>query len=205
VLCLGDLTAARHVARWASATNPIHCVRRTLPRGSSYNVRVTRDDLVARRLKYMERQIQLDKSAVNVQFVGLAPEARGPLNRHGLSKLPIGQLEVKNWSVLDLGEVPDISLDAWKAEVGGLVDNPFRLAWEQFLALPQVDDVSDFHCVTTGAGSTQPLAGRPVSRDRRARRPARARALRALHRLRLRARHLHPVHRQRAAQLRRRR
>jgi hypothetical protein len=93
-LCLGDLTAARHVARCTSATNPIHCVRRTLPRGSScgspYNVRVTRDDLVARRLKYIQRQIQLDKSAVNVQFVGLAPEGRGPLNRQGLSKLPVG-------------------------------------------------------------------------------------------------------------------
>src|SRR5260370_24848488 len=42
-----------------------------------------------------------------------------------------------------------MSFDAWKLEVGGLVDIPFRLAWEQFLALPQVDDVSDFHCVTT--------------------------------------------------------
>jgi len=69
---------------------------------------VTRDDLVARRLKYIQRQIQLDKSAVNVQFVGLAPEGRGPLNRQGLSKLPVGQHEVKNWPVLDLGEVPDI-------------------------------------------------------------------------------------------------
>jgi DMSO/TMAO reductase YedYZ molybdopterin-dependent catalytic subunit len=128
-------------------------VRRTLPRGSScgssYNVRVTRDDLVARRLSYIQRQIQLDKRAVNVQFVGLAPRGRGPLNRHGLPQLPVGQHQVKNWPVLDLGEVPDVSLDAWKLEVGGLVDNPFRLAWEQFLALPQVDDVSDFHCVTT--------------------------------------------------------
>lgn len=71
VLCFGDLGAARHVARGASATNHIHCVRRTLPRGSPcgspYNVRVTRDDFVACRLKYMQRRIQLDNPyTVNV-------------------------------------------------------------------------------------------------------------------------------------------
>jgi hypothetical protein len=53
-------------------------------------------------LKHIRRQIQLDKSAVNVQFIGLAPEGRCPLNRHRPSKPPIGQHEVKNWPVLDL-------------------------------------------------------------------------------------------------------
>ena len=33
--------------------------------------------------------------------------------------------------------------------MAGDVENPFTLTWDQFLALPQVDDVSDFHCVTT--------------------------------------------------------
>jgi DMSO/TMAO reductase YedYZ molybdopterin-dependent catalytic subunit len=32
--------------------------------------------------------------------------------------------------------------------VGGLVEHPVTLDWQAFLALPQVDDVSDFHCVT---------------------------------------------------------
>ncbi len=40
-------------------------------------------------------------------------------------------------------------LDQWKLEVAGLVDHPFTLGWEEFLALPQVETVSDFHCVTT--------------------------------------------------------
>ena len=66
-----------------------------------------------------------------------------------MPQLPVGQHEVKNWPVLDLGEQPEIALDSWKLEVGGLVENPFTLTWEQFLALPQADDVSDFHCVTT--------------------------------------------------------
>jgi DMSO/TMAO reductase YedYZ molybdopterin-dependent catalytic subunit len=110
---------------------------------------VSTDDLVARRQKYIERQIELDKSAVNVEFVGRTPRGTGPSNRHGMPKLPIGQHEVKNWPVLDLGEQPNIPLDQWKLEIGGLVDNPLTLSWNDFLALPQVDDVSDFHCVTT--------------------------------------------------------
>jgi DMSO/TMAO reductase YedYZ molybdopterin-dependent catalytic subunit len=110
---------------------------------------VTKDDLVARREKYIQRQITLDTSAVDVEFEGRAPQGNGPANRHGMPKLPVGQHEVKNWPVLDLGEQPDVSLDTWKLEVGGLVENPFTLNWERFLALPQVDDVSDFHCVTT--------------------------------------------------------
>jgi DMSO/TMAO reductase YedYZ molybdopterin-dependent catalytic subunit len=109
----------------------------------------SKDDLVARRQKYIERQIRLDKGAVNVRFHGQPPQGRGPANRDGMPKLPVGQHEVKNWPVLDLGEQPDISHDQWKLEVGGLVENPVTLTWDQFIALPQADDVSDFHCVTT--------------------------------------------------------
>jgi DMSO/TMAO reductase YedYZ molybdopterin-dependent catalytic subunit len=107
------------------------------------------DDLVARREKYIRRQIELDKSAVNVEFAGRAPQGSGPRNRHGMPKLPVGQHEVKNWPVLDLGEQPNIPLEKWRLEVAGLVENPLSLNWQEFLALPQVDDVSDFHCVTT--------------------------------------------------------
>jgi DMSO/TMAO reductase YedYZ molybdopterin-dependent catalytic subunit len=106
-------------------------------------------DLVLRRRKYIERQIGLDTRAVNVKFHGQPPEGTGPANRDGMPKLPVGQHEVKNWPVLDLGEQPEIALDAWRLEVGGLVENPFTLDWAGLMALPQVDDVSDFHCVTT--------------------------------------------------------
>jgi DMSO/TMAO reductase YedYZ molybdopterin-dependent catalytic subunit len=50
---------------------------------------------------------------------------------------------------MDLGEHPDIAVEAWKLEVGGIVENPLTLTWAQFLALPQAEDVSDFHCVTS--------------------------------------------------------
>jgi DMSO/TMAO reductase YedYZ molybdopterin-dependent catalytic subunit len=110
---------------------------------------VSQDDLVERRRKYIQRQIELDKSAVNVAFAGRQPEGSGPRNRHGMPQLPVGQHEVKNWPVLDLGEQPEVPLAAWKLEIAGLVDNPVTLSWDQFLALPQAEDVSDFHCVTT--------------------------------------------------------
>jgi len=106
-------------------------------------------DLVERRRKYIQRQIELDKGAVNVTSHGQRPEGDGPPNRHGMPKLPVGQHEVKNWPVLDLGEQPNIPTSSWKLEVAGLVENPLTLHWEQLMALPQVDEVSDFHCVTT--------------------------------------------------------
>jgi DMSO/TMAO reductase YedYZ molybdopterin-dependent catalytic subunit len=110
---------------------------------------VPKDDLVDRRQKYIRRQLELDKSAVNVEFAGRRADGSGPANRHGMPRLPVGQHEVRNWPVLDLGEQPSVPLDTWKLEVGGLVENPLTLNWQEFLALPQVDDVSDFHCVTT--------------------------------------------------------
>ena len=106
-------------------------------------------DLVERRRKYIERQIALNKGDVNVQFQGQRPQGSGAPNRDGMPKLPVGQHEVHNWPVLDLGEQPQIELSAWKLEVGGRVDNPMTFTWEEFLALPQADDVSDFHCVTS--------------------------------------------------------
>src|SRR6476646_619130 len=106
-------------------------------------------DLVQRRPKYIQRQIALDQGAVNVRFRGQQPEGTGAANRHGMPKLPVGQHEVRNWPVLDLGEQPQVDIANWKLAIGGLVEHPVTLSWDQFLALPQIEDVSDFHCVTT--------------------------------------------------------
>ena len=76
------------------------------------------------------------------------PLGAGPRNRHGMPKLPVGQTQTEKWPVLDLGIVPRIDLGRWRLEVDGAVENPLTLTWREFLALPQVEDVSDFHCVT---------------------------------------------------------
>lgn len=107
------------------------------------------DSLVAKRLRYLERQRELRGERVNVAFEGRSPAGSGPTNRHGMPKLPVGQRQVPNWPVLDLGDSPRVALDQWRLEIGGRCENPFSLTWQEFLALPQAEDVSDFHCVTT--------------------------------------------------------
>src|SRR5438477_13136663 len=64
-------------------------------------------------------------------------------------RLPPGQRQVHNFPVLDLGLRPEVPLAQWELKIHGQVENPVTLNWEQFLALPQFRDVSDFHCVTT--------------------------------------------------------
>ncbi len=106
------------------------------------------DSIVERRLRYIERQKKLGHG-VNVRFEGLEPEGSGPPNRHGLPSVPVGQHVVGNWPVLDLGDVPNVSLADWRLEIGDLVESPVTLTWDELMTLPQVEDVSDFHCVTS--------------------------------------------------------
>jgi DMSO/TMAO reductase YedYZ molybdopterin-dependent catalytic subunit len=70
-----------------------------------------------------------------------------PDERH-TQRLPPGQREVKNWPVLDLGIQPDVDKSSWRLTIDGLVELPAVLTFEQFLALPQSEQVSDIHCVT---------------------------------------------------------
>lgn len=108
----------------------------------------TKDSMVERRLRYIDRQRKLGHG-LNVKFEGLTPSGSGPKNRHGMPSVPIDQHLVTNWPVLDLGDVPNVSLADWRLEIAGLVENPVTLTWDDFMALPQETDVSDFHCVTT--------------------------------------------------------
>lgn len=64
-------------------------------------------------------------------------------------RLPPGQSLTTGFPVLDLGVQPVVPHDEWTLTIDGLVENPARLSWAGFNALPQIEDVSDFHCVTT--------------------------------------------------------
>jgi DMSO/TMAO reductase YedYZ molybdopterin-dependent catalytic subunit len=77
------------------------------------------------------------------------PQGTGPANRHGAPVLPVGQHKVVKWPRLDLGMIPDLTRETWRLDVGGLCEQPQTLDWAALQALPQVEDVSDFHCVTT--------------------------------------------------------
>lgn len=64
-------------------------------------------------------------------------------------RLPPGQKLTTGFPVLDLGVQPEIPLAEWTLTLDGLIEKPATLSWAAFNALPQVEDVSDFHCVTT--------------------------------------------------------
>jgi len=87
------------------------------------------------------------------------PMGTGPINRHGMPQLPIGQIKTTKWPVLDLGFKPNISSLDWKLTINGEVESPVELSWRDFMNLPQTSDVSDFHCVTTWSRMDVPWVG----------------------------------------------
>jgi DMSO/TMAO reductase YedYZ molybdopterin-dependent catalytic subunit len=89
-------------------------------------------DYIARKERWARKMAGLEKPAVR-----------------SADRLPPGQRQVHNFPVLDLGTHPEVPLDQWELHIHGQVENPVRLDWQQFLALPQFTDRSDFHCVTT--------------------------------------------------------
>ena len=90
------------------------------------------DDYIARKERWARKMAGQEKPAVR-----------------STDRLPPGQRQVHNFPVLDLGNHPGVPLDQWALKIGGHVENPVTLSWQQFLALPQFTDTSDFHCVTT--------------------------------------------------------
>jgi DMSO/TMAO reductase YedYZ molybdopterin-dependent catalytic subunit len=67
----------------------------------------------------------------------------------GRERLPPGQWVTEKWPILHVGPVPRFDPGAWDFRVVGLVEEPLRLTWEAFAALPRIQRVSDIHCVTT--------------------------------------------------------
>ena len=65
-----------------------------------------------------------------------------------MPQLPPGQRATTKWPVLDLGRQPKITVEEWRLRVDGLVGEELDLSWSAFQSLEQVEDVSDFHCVT---------------------------------------------------------
>ena len=77
-------------------------------------------------------------------------DERGLLERamREAGRLPPGQAATIKWPVLHQGAVPHFDPDAWDFRVGGLVETPLTLDYPTFRALPRVETLSDFHCVT---------------------------------------------------------
>jgi DMSO/TMAO reductase YedYZ molybdopterin-dependent catalytic subunit len=102
--------------------------------------------IVEARMRLRERF--LDRMKATPAASDPRPMGSGPANRHGMPRLPVGQTVTTRWPVLDLGRHPEIPLEKWKLMVDGAVEEPLSLGWKELLALPQAEEVSDFHCVT---------------------------------------------------------
>lgn len=78
----------------------------------------------------------------------IAQQANQPGKTNANNRVPVGQTEVKNFPVLNIGLQPSIDKADWSLRIYGLVEKEINLNWAAFEALTQTTDVSDFHCVT---------------------------------------------------------
>jgi DMSO/TMAO reductase YedYZ molybdopterin-dependent catalytic subunit len=75
--------------------------------------------------------------------------SRQPVNEPARDRVPPGQTVTTKFPVLHVGNPPVFNAKTWTLKVGGEVEHPLTLTWEEMLALPALTSVSDFHCVTT--------------------------------------------------------
>jgi len=80
--------------------------------------------------------------------IALAKRGAKPGKASADERIPAGQKQVTNFPVLDLGIRPNVNTSNWSLRVYGLVEQELNLKWMAFRQLPQVNDISDFHCVT---------------------------------------------------------
>jgi DMSO/TMAO reductase YedYZ molybdopterin-dependent catalytic subunit len=86
-------------------------------------------------------------NANNVLFSNERKKQQQTLRDAG--RLPPGQSLTLKWPVLHEGAAPSFDPAKWDLTVRGLVENPLRLTWQEFKALPRTRVQSDFHCVTS--------------------------------------------------------
>ena len=64
------------------------------------------------------------------------------------ARLPPGQYYTEKWPVLHAGDIPDVDLATWTLTIGGEVEEPLTLTYEELRALPATTVTTDIHCVT---------------------------------------------------------
>jgi DMSO/TMAO reductase YedYZ molybdopterin-dependent catalytic subunit len=89
-----------------------------------------------------------ESSKLTQAKIRIAQQGARPSRPSGHARVPPGQTTVTDFPVLDLGILPELTPANWRLRVHGLVEHELTFDWSTFQALPQVRDVSDFHCVT---------------------------------------------------------
>jgi DMSO/TMAO reductase YedYZ molybdopterin-dependent catalytic subunit len=72
-----------------------------------------------------------------------------PLWSHVQSAVPAVPLVPSGWRIYTVAStMPTFDPATWRLEVGGLVEQPMTLTYDELRALPRTTEVRDFHCVT---------------------------------------------------------
>ncbi len=64
-------------------------------------------------------------------------------------RMPPGQVLAEDFIIYTYGETPIFNEETWNFRIFGLVENPLTLSHREFMELPKVTVVADFHCVTS--------------------------------------------------------
>jgi DMSO/TMAO reductase YedYZ molybdopterin-dependent catalytic subunit len=63
-------------------------------------------------------------------------------------RVPPGQTVTVKWPVLTYGDTPRVDVSRWSFRIFGAFETPREWTWTDFSRLPEVEVVSDVHCVT---------------------------------------------------------
>ncbi len=84
--------------------------------------------------------------------MGFFERNRSSLAERGIdpARLPPGQYFTERFPVLHVGDVPEYAPDRsdWSLTIGGLVGEERTFDWDELLAFPATEVVTDIHCVT---------------------------------------------------------
>jgi DMSO/TMAO reductase YedYZ molybdopterin-dependent catalytic subunit len=90
-----------------------------------------------------QRRATMAERFISRGFVGKRRASAEVANR-----VPPGQYVTTDFPVLSAGPTPRTPLDQWTFTIDGLVVEPARWTWEEFMHLPRQPFVVDIHCVT---------------------------------------------------------
>jgi DMSO/TMAO reductase YedYZ molybdopterin-dependent catalytic subunit len=79
------------------------------------------------------------------------------------ARVPPGQYLTERFPVLTVGPNPKFDLNTWDFSVFGEVEDRLKLTWDELMALPQRDVVTDIHCVTRWSKLDTAWRGVPMS------------------------------------------
>jgi DMSO/TMAO reductase YedYZ molybdopterin-dependent catalytic subunit len=79
------------------------------------------------------------------------------------ARVPPGQYLTDRFPVLTVGPNPKFDLGTWDFTVFGGVESKLTLTWDELMALPQKEVVTDIHCVTRWSKLDTVWRGVPVS------------------------------------------